>query len=95
MVEGVTEKMLLPIMINKVAPELNRNYISVLEVGGAYTHKFKELLNFIKVKTLIITDIDSVQLDNNRKACSVATPNSVTSNATLKDWLPKKLKSQI
>jgi predicted ATP-dependent endonuclease of OLD family len=92
MVEGVTEKMLLPIMINKVAPELNRNYISVLEVGGAYTHKFKELLNFIKVKTLVITDIDSVQLDNNRKACRVATPNSVTSNATLKDWLPKKVK---
>ncbi len=91
MVEGITEKMLLPMMINKVAPELNKNYISILEVGGAYTHKFKELLNFIKVKTLVITDIDSVQLDNKRKACRVATPNSVTSNATLKNWLPKKV----
>ncbi|SDJ09752.1 AAA family ATPase [Chryseobacterium jejuense] len=90
MVEGITEKMLLPIMINKVAPELNKKYISILEVGGAYTHKFKELLNFIKVKTLVITDIDSVQLDNNRKACRVNTPNSVTSNSTLKNWIPKK-----
>ncbi|MGI9580133.1 AAA family ATPase [Chryseobacterium sp. RRHN12] len=90
MVEGITEKMLLPMMINKVAPDLNKNYISILEVGGAYTHKFKELLNFIKVKTLVITDIDSVQLENNRKACRVATPDSVTSNATLKNWLPKK-----
>lgn len=90
MVEGITEKMLLPLMINKVAPELNKKYISILEVGGAYTHKFKELLNFIKVKTLVITDIDSVQLDNNRKACRVNTPNSVTSNGTLKNWIPKK-----
>ncbi|SHE78476.1 AAA family ATPase [Chryseobacterium takakiae] len=90
MVEGITEKMLLPIMINKVAPDLNKHYISILEVGGAYTHKFKELLNFIKVKTLVITDIDSVQIENNRKACRVATPDSVTSNATLKNWLPKK-----
>ncbi|MBK1897191.1 ATP-dependent endonuclease [Chryseobacterium sp. YIM B02567] len=90
MVEGITEKMLLPLMINKVAPELNKKYISILEVGGAYTHKFKELLNFIKVKTLVITDIDSVQLDNNRKACRVNTPNSVTSNSTLKNWIPKK-----
>lgn len=90
MVEGITEKMLLPLMINKVAPELNKKYISILEVGGAYTHKFKELLNFIKVKTLVITDIDSVQLDNNRKACRVNTSNSVTSNSTLKNWIPKK-----
>ena len=50
MVEGITEKMLLPLMINKIAPDLNKMYISILEVGGAYTHKFKELLNFIKVK---------------------------------------------
>ncbi|ASW73102.1 hypothetical protein IQ37_13665 [Chryseobacterium piperi] len=90
MVEGITEKMLLPLMINKVAPELNKKYISILEVGGAYTHKFKELLNFIKVKTLVITDIDSVHIDDNRKACRVNTSNSVTSNATLKNWLPKK-----
>ncbi|MGE8534176.1 MAG: AAA family ATPase [Chryseobacterium sp.] len=90
MVEGITEKMLLPLMINKIAPDLNKMYISILEVGGAYTHKFKELLNFIKVKTLVITDIDSVHLDDNRKACRVNTSNSVTSNATLKNWLPKK-----
>lgn len=90
MVEGVTEKMLLPLMINKVSPSLNNNYISILEVGGAYTHKFRDLLNFIKVKTLVITDIDSVDPDNKRKACSTNTLNCVTSNATLKSWIPKK-----
>lgn len=90
MVEGITEKMLLPLMINKVAPSLNNNYISILEVGGAYTHKFKDLLKFIKVKTLIITDIDSVDPINNRKACSTKTIDSVTCNAALKNWIPKK-----
>jgi len=90
MVEGITEKMLLPIMINKVAPSLNNNYISILEVGGAYTHKFKDLLKFIKIKTLIITDIDSVDPVSNRKACSTKTIGSVTCNSALKDWIPKK-----
>ncbi|WP_444660299.1 AAA family ATPase [Flavobacterium columnare] len=93
MVEGVTEKMLLPIMINKVAPTLNNEYISVLEVGGNYTHKFKEILHFIKVKTLIITDIDSVLPSNikkeNLKECKVDTVNAITCNSTLKGWIPR------
>nr|WP_314839388.1 AAA family ATPase [uncultured Flavobacterium sp.] len=90
MVEGVTEKMLLPLMINKVATSLNNNYISILEVGGAYTHKFKDLLTFIKVKTLVITDIDSVDPLNRRKSCATNILDAVTSNATLKKWIPKK-----
>jgi len=90
MIEGITEKMLLPLMISKVAPKLNNEYVSILEVGGAYTHKFKDLLNFIKVKTLIITDIDSVDPQNNRKACATKTLNCVSSNATLKNWIPKR-----
>lgn len=90
MVEGITEKILLPLMINKVAPALNSEYISILEVGGAYAHKFKELLQFIKVKTLIITDIDSVDPLNRRQSCQVSYPNAVTSNSTLKNWIPKK-----
>lgn len=92
MVEGITEKMLLPLMINKVAPSLNNEYISVIEAGGAYTHKFKELLQFIKVKTLVITDIDSVNPADGRTACCVDTKGAVTSNATLKNWIPKKEK---
>lgn len=90
MVEGVTEKMLLPLMIDKVAPSLKNEYISILEVGGAYTQKFKELLHFIKVKTLVITDIDSVNPTNKRKSCPTNEINSVTCNATLKNWIPKK-----
>ncbi len=89
MVEGVTEKMLLPTMINKVAKSLNSEYLSILEVGGAYTQKFKELLHFIKVKTLIITDIDSVD-PNNKEKCKTDLVGAITQNSTLKDWIPKK-----
>lgn len=89
LVEGTTERILLPLMINKVAKNLNNEYVSIIEVGGAYTSKFKELLKFVGVKTLIITDIDSCDI-NSKEECSVNTPNSFTSNETLKSWIPKK-----
>lgn len=90
LVEGTTERILLPLMINKTANNLNNEYVSIIEVGGAYTAKFKELLIFINAKSLVITDIDSVNPADNRKACPTDTANAVTSNSTLLKWLPKK-----
>lgn len=97
LVEGSTERILLPLMINKVANKLNYEYVSIIEVGGAYTTKFKELLKFINVKSLVITDIDSVILKNKKKkkkkkkkSCPTNTESSETCNYTLINWLPKK-----
>lgn len=90
LVEGTTERILLPIMINKVTVSLNNEYVSIIEVGGAYTIKFKELLKFINVKSLVITDIDSINPADSRKACPTNTVNAETSNSTLLNWLPKK-----
>ena len=91
LVEGTTERMLLPQMIKKVAPSIQNEYVTILEVGGAYTHLFKELLEFIKVKTLIITDLDSVTVAEGVKCCVNNGKNGeVTSNETLKQWLPAK-----
>lgn len=90
LVEGTTERILLPLMINKVVKNLNNEYVSIIEVGGAYTAKFKELLKFINVKCLVITDIDSVDPGDSRKTCPTDTENAVTSNSTLINWLPKK-----
>lgn len=90
LVEGTTERILLPLMINKAAESLNNEYVSIIEVGGAYTVKFKELLKFINTKSLVITDIDSVDPAENRKACPTGKANAVTSNSTLLKWLPKK-----
>lgn len=90
LVEGTTERILLPIMINKIAGNLNNEYVSIIEVGGAYTVKFKELLKFVNAKSLVITDIDSINPADHRKACPTDTENAETSNSTLLNWLPKK-----
>jgi predicted ATP-dependent endonuclease of OLD family len=87
LVEGAAEKLLLPSMIKQVAPALKRNYISVLEVGGAYSHRFSGLLEFIGIPYLVITDIDSVDPANNRSACKADHPGAVTSNSSIKFFL--------
>ena len=89
LIEGVTERMLLPKMISKQASSLNSEYISVLEVGGAHAKRFKELLEFIGVRTLIITDLDFGKEDGEKVEIEQATK---TTNQTLIKWLPQKEK---
>jgi hypothetical protein len=60
LVEGNVERLLLPLMIEKAASGLRSRYLSILEVGGAYAHRFKELLEFLGQPALVITDLDSV-----------------------------------
>lgn len=90
LIEGTAERLALPAMIKKDAPELVHQYISVIEVGGAYAVKFKSLLEFLGVPTLVITDIDSVEHSGRHKKVPVSTKNALTSNTTLKTWLPEK-----
>lgn len=61
LVEGNVERLLLPLMIEKAATTLRSASLSILEVGGAFGHRFKELIEFLGITTLIITDIDSVK----------------------------------
>ena len=90
-VEGVTERILMPFMINKISPELRNKYVTITEVGGAYAHKFKELLEFINVPTLIITDIDSIDINTHRSACKVELNENIeTSNQTIIKFTGKK-----
>lgn len=62
-IEGDTERILLPAMMKKVDqdktdnPLLSQN-ISLIEVGN-YSQIFEKFIDFIGVKSLIITDIDS------------------------------------
>ncbi|MEP1208414.1 MAG: ATP-dependent endonuclease [Rhizobiaceae bacterium] len=88
LVEGTVEKLLLPKMIENAAPMLNSNYLTTLEVGGAYALRFAGLLGFLHIPYLVITDIDAVDPANNRKACRSDQPNAVTSNASLKNFFP-------
>lgn len=60
LVEGNVERLLMPLMIEKEASSLRSAALCILEVGGAFGHRFKELIEFLGITTLIITDIDSV-----------------------------------
>ena len=91
MVEGTVERLLLPEVIKRSAPDLQNQYISMIEVGGAYAYKFKTLLDFLNVKTLIITDLDSVKKNANSRfeACPVS-DGEETSNKTLEQYFSSK-----
>ncbi|MCG3660889.1 ATP-dependent nuclease [Aliarcobacter butzleri] len=64
-IEGDTERILLPAMMKKIDEEskssdnklLSQN-ISIIEVG-AHSQTFEKFIEFVGIKTLIITDIDS------------------------------------
>ena len=61
LVEGNVERLLMSLMIEKVAERLGSSYLSVLEVGGAFIHCFRSLIEFLGITTLVVTDINSVQ----------------------------------
>src|SRR5450830_429460 len=60
LVEGNVERLLLPQMIASAAPRLQSCYLTILEIGGAFGYRFKALIEFLGLTTLIITDLDSV-----------------------------------
>lgn len=85
-VEGTTERLLLPAMMQRVegpTGTLARQYVTLLEVGGAYAHKFYPLLDFLELPALVITDLDAVDEDGRRSSVSEGVK---TSNASLKEW---------
>lgn len=86
LVEGTVEKLLLPKMVEKSAPSLHTKYLSILEVGGAYAHRFEGLLNFLNIPHLVITDLDSVEREGRHPACRGDHTEALTSNASLKKY---------
>jgi predicted ATP-dependent endonuclease of OLD family len=60
LVEGNVERLLLPAMIESTAKRLRSSALTILEVGGAFAHRFQELIAFVGLTTLVITDLDSV-----------------------------------
>ncbi len=62
LVEGNVERLLLPAMIESAAKRLRSSALTILEVGGAFAHRFQELIAFVGLTTLVITDLDSVMV---------------------------------
>lgn len=90
LIEGTSERLLLPVIIRKLeeaepeAPKLSSQYLTIMEVGGAYAHLFFDLLDFLELRSLIVTDLDSVIIQGG-VACPVH-QGTATSNACLNTW---------
>ena len=95
LVEGAVEKLLIPAMIEGTAPQLRTTYLTVLEVGGAFAHRFEGLLSFLHIPYLVITDLDSVKPTGRGKACRANVSGAVTSNASLKKLCGKTTVSDL
>ncbi|MFC0261390.1 ATP-dependent nuclease [Fontibacter flavus] len=109
LIEGDTERILVPTLMRKVDIEEERKYaaageqdrylpllsqnISVIEVG-AYSQIFEKFIDFLGIKSLIITDIDSIRevaVDGGktkREACSVI-DGTGTSNSAILYYFPE------
>ena len=100
LVEGTTERILMPRICRIVdkdlpdASKLARQYVTTIEVGGAYANKFYPLLDFLELKSLVITDLDTVYLDQTTvpaklKKCPF-TQGTRTSNVGIKSWFDEQ-----
>lgn len=98
LVEGASERLLLPDMIKKckdngdfagVVIPLSSQYYTVIEVGGAYAHHFYELVDYLGIPTLIITDIDYAKGAHNA-ACSKEEAEK-SSNGSINRWCREAL----
>ncbi|MBV6121127.1 ATP-dependent endonuclease [Pseudomonas aeruginosa] len=67
LVEGNVERLVLPLMIAQGSTKLSATYLSILEVGGAFAFRFRKLIEFLGLPTLIVTDLDSVHPSPQKK----------------------------
>ena len=102
-VEGASERLLLPDMIEKCAKagdfdsqayKLPAQYYTLIEIGGAYAYKFIPFVEFLGIPCLILTDLDSVlgTEGKNGRTYYKSVPvylGETTSNETIKWWWRK------
>jgi putative ATP-dependent endonuclease of OLD family len=92
LIEGTTERLMLPQVMRALdavdaSLKLGSQYITIMEVGGAYAQLFIPLLEFLDLRSLIITDLDAVKRNakNKLEACLVH-EGETTSNSCIKHW---------
>ncbi len=91
LVEGSAERMLIPHFIRNHCPDLTTSYISLLEIGGSHADRLRPLIENLGLISLIITDADSINPnDDNKAVVPKRNKNYKTNNSVLKTWLPTK-----
>lgn len=66
LVEGVSEETYLRYLIDQ-DEVLNNHHIKVYRIDGAYAHQFTSLLDLLKIKTIIFTDLDLKRTEDEKK----------------------------
>ena len=93
LVEGASERLLLPDMIRKcneqgnfdgVGIPLTSQYYTIIEVGGAYAHNFYDFVDYLEIPTLVLTDIDFAKGPHN-KSCKWDEAEK-SSNGAINKW---------
>ncbi len=95
LIEGSAERMLVPHFIKNRFPFLHQCFVTLLEINGSHAHRLKDLIEKLGLLTLIITDIDAGKKGEGETTRVSGVPpakgdGQVTTNATLKNWLPKE-----
>ena len=90
LVEGPTERMLIPHFVRHHYPELDKSYISLLEIGGSHAHRLKPLIESLGLLTLIVTDLDAIGENDTSKVVPKRNQRYRTANDTLKRWVPEE-----
>lgn len=88
--EGDTERLYLKHLIKNVPSlvSLRDKYIAYIQIGGAYAHKYTKIIEFLQLKSLIITDIDYLKEVN-----SVSMLNkSTTTNSAINEFYTENFK---
>lgn len=91
LVEGPSERMLVPHFIREHFPILNHSYITLLEIGGSHAHRLRSLIDHLGLTTLIISDLDSAEGSGYHKSVQPRrNEGQITRNNVLKTWVPEK-----
>lgn len=100
-VEGVAERMLVPLFMERYFKELNSRYVSFLDIGGSHAHRLKPLVEKLRIPTVIITDIDPCEEQEGKPkkngeptknlvaVANKGQPGLCCGNPTLRGWHPK------
>ena len=90
LVEGPAERMLIPHFVRHHYLELDKSYLSLLEIGGSHAHRLRPLIESLGLLTLVVTDLDSIGEKDTKKVVPKRNQRYRTGNDTLKSWIPEE-----
>lgn len=96
--EGMAERIMLPYFFAKYDSlndkKISSQHIAIFEVGGRHAYIFQDLVKFLEIKSLTITDLDSVVGNHNKSCpCDLNIKDLKTTNPTIKNWFGYKDKT--